>query len=81
VKVAIVQQLGEGEGEVADVVFMLVSRPIQLTQESDRRRKHSRASDLEWEIGILGVKLVVLSRFSAAARPMKGLFGVGMCSR
>jgi hypothetical protein len=57
---------------------MLVSQPTQLTQENDRRRKHSRASDPEWEIGISGFKLAVSSRFSAAARPTMGTFGVGL---
>jgi hypothetical protein len=61
VKVVMVRQRGEG----AELVFMLVSQPIQLTRENDRRRKHSRASNPEWEIGILPVPL----RFSAAARP------------
>lgn len=57
---------------------MLVSQPIQLTRENDRRRKQSRASDLEWEIGIPGCKLAGPSRSSAAARPTIGAFEAGL---
>jgi hypothetical protein len=54
---------------------MLVSQPIQLTQENDRRRKHSRASDPEWEIGNSGFKLAVPSKVFEADH---GAFGVGL---
>jgi hypothetical protein len=65
-------------GEVAELVFMLVSQPIQRTQENDRRRKHLIASNPEWEIDMSGFKLAVPSRISAAARPKMGAFGVGL---
>jgi hypothetical protein len=68
VKLVIVRQRGEG----AEPVFMLVSQIIQLRQSNDRRRRHSRASNPEWEIGDSGFELAVPSRCSSAARPTKG---------
>jgi len=60
-------------------VFVLVSQPIQRTQENDRRRKHLRASDPDSEIDISGFKLAVPSKISATARPKMGAFGVELC--
>jgi len=56
---------------------MLGSQPIELTQRNDRRRKHSRASNLEWEIEDSGFKPAAPSRPSATARPNGSKEGLG----
>jgi hypothetical protein len=69
------------QGEGVELVVMLVSQLIQLTQRNDRRCRHSRASNLEWEISDSSFKPAVPSQPLATAR-LNGLKeGLGTLSR